>query len=304
MSTLSGHADQDRESQTEKDHANDSRSEDEEDQEESNEEEEDEESEEEYEPPYSVKQLADIFLEFYKFLATLHYDPSDLKVPPPEGWPMESLPAMVMRKKSPRAIEVMRHLPYFKQNDNSTHVHYKSKLYDYTDAKEHDNIRSHDKLILEINDELESFDGEKVDPSDLLVIAWGYESGGHYFLLDTLRGEMTVDVVRCNLLSPDDVKDFFDGLKEEYRSLKLIPCPRKETQLADCVAEREERIEQSEVLAQEEEWGTDLDWQFVRQIYRKHGWPDAFRRDEAIQAVEELMALQGEERRDWEEAFH
>jgi hypothetical protein len=303
-----GITDQNGKPQPEKEYVNASQSEKLEDQEKSDEEEAeeetDEESEEEYEPPYSVEQLAGIFLAFYKFLATLHYDPSNLKVPPPEGWPMESLPAMVMRNKSPRAIEVMRHIPYFKQSDDSTHVHYKSKLHDYTDAKEHHRIRSHDELALEMNGELESFDGEKVDPSDVLVIAWGYESGGHYFLLDALRGEMTVDVVRCQLMSPEDVADFFDGLREEYRSLRLIPCPNKETELAERVDEREEPIEQSEVLAQEEEWGTDLDWQFVRQIYRQHGWPDAFRREEAIAAVEDLMELLGEERDGWEGAFN
>ncbi|OAG04648.1 uncharacterized protein CC84DRAFT_1187660 [Paraphaeosphaeria sporulosa] len=188
-------------------------------------EEEEEEEEEEYEPSYSVKELAEIVLDFYKFLATLHYDRSDLHIPPPEGWPLECLPKNVIRKKSSRTIELMRHLPYFKEAKKSTHLHYKCKLYDYTDAEQHDGIR-------------------------------------------------------------------------------LIPCPGRETEEAESVPEREEHIDQSEVLAQELEWGTDLDWQFVRQVYREFGWPDAFRREEAVRVIEDFMALKSNERGEWEEAFN
>lgn len=295
MSTLSDRPDQNGESQPEEgEHVSDSQLGDEPEQ--------SDEDDEEYDPPYSVKELAEIVLDFYKFLGTLHYDPSDLKTPPPEGWPVECLPKNLMKKKSPRAVELMCHLPYFKQAEKSTHVHYKCKLYDYTDAEQHDTIRDHDKDTVEA-EELESFDGEKIDPSDMLVLAWGYESGGHYFFLDTLRSEITVDVVSCNLLSADPIENFFDDIKEKYRSLKLIPCPGRETEEAGHVPEREEHIDPSEVFAQGHRWGTDLDWQFVRQIYRAHGWPNAFQREEAIRVIEEL-ALKGEGRGTWEEAFY
>ncbi|KAF2448472.1 hypothetical protein P171DRAFT_213397 [Karstenula rhodostoma CBS 690.94] len=297
MSALSNRPDQNEESKSEGEHANEELGEK---QEESDEDEE----EEEYEPRYSVKELAEMVLDFYSFLATLHYDPSDLKIPPPVGWPVECLPKGVMRRKSPRTVELMRHLPYFEQAEKSTHVHYKCMLYDYTDATEHDHVRERDKNYFESVGELESIDGDKLDPADMLILAWGYESGGHYLLLDALRGEMTVDVVRYHLLSPEPIEDFFSDLKEAYRSLKLIPCPGRETEEAAWVPEGGQRIEQSAVLAQEDKWGTELDWQFVRQVYREHGWPDAFRRKEAVRAIEDLMALKAEERDTWEEAFY
>ncbi|KAK7189039.1 hypothetical protein DPSP01_004147 [Paraphaeosphaeria sporulosa] len=302
MSALPNHADQKEEPKSDEEHMTNSELE--EDQGRYDEEEEEEEEEEEYEPSYSVKELAEIVLDFYKFLATLHYDRSDLHIPPPEGWPLECLPKNVIRKKSSRTIELMRHLPYFKEAKKSTHLHYKCKLYDYTDAEQHDGIRVGDECTFESEEEFESFDGEKVDPADMLVLAWGYESGGHQFFLDTLRGEMTVDIVRCNLLSADPVEYFFGELREKYLSLKLIPCSGRETEEAESVPEREEHIDQSEVLAQELEWGTDLDWQFVRQVYREFGWPDAFRREEAVRVIEDFMALKSNERGEWEEAFN
>ncbi|KAM5475907.1 hypothetical protein MauCBS54593_000589 [Microsporum audouinii] len=38
------------------------------------------------EPPYTPDELVEIFLDFYTFLTTLHYDIADLKTPPPGGW--------------------------------------------------------------------------------------------------------------------------------------------------------------------------------------------------------------------------
>ncbi|KAL1593714.1 hypothetical protein SLS60_010446 [Paraconiothyrium brasiliense] len=268
-----------------------------------NEDDEEEEEEEEYEPPYTVEELAKLFLDFYKFLATLHYDPSDLKIPPPEGWAIESLPAAILKRKSTRVVELMRRLPYFREGKTSTHVHYKSKLVDYSDPAQHYYAGMRDDLFFDLNDKLESFDGETVDPAESIVFAWGYESGGHYFALDALHGEVTVDVVRMNLLGPEDVKEFFENLKKEYRDLKLVPCPGRETIEAEGVDEREGPIEQSEVMAQTQAWGTNLDWQFVRQIYREHGWVYAFRRVEAIRAIEKFMALKSEERGEWETAY-
>ncbi|PVI02293.1 hypothetical protein DM02DRAFT_523345, partial [Periconia macrospinosa] len=165
--------------------------------------------------------LGETFLDFYEFLATIYYTWSDLKVPPSEGWPFEILPDRVIKSKSSRAVEVMCYLPYFKQSKDSIRVHYKSKLFDYTDAEEH-----------------------------------------------------------------------------------LIFCPNRETQEADRVDERNSLITQEEALAQEEEWGTHLDWQFVRQVYRQHGWLDFFRKDEAVKAIEEFMALKSDQRGEWEETFH
>lgn len=140
--------------------------------------------------------------------------------------------------------------------------------------------------------------------SHLLPIASGYESGGRAILLDTLHGEITVEVVRCGTCLPVDIKVFFDALKERYRVLELIPCPGREIEEADRVPKREELIGEEEVRAQSEKGGTDMDWQYVRQLYREYGWPDRFRREEAIKALQYFMAQDHERRDDWVNAFH
>ena len=58
---------------------------------------------------------------------------------------------------------------------------------------------------------------------------------------------------------------------------------------AQKVEERSDRISEEEVHAQTEMgWGTDLDIQYIRQIYRDHGWPNAFRKDEIGEVCEKL----------------
>ncbi|EXL94635.1 hypothetical protein FOIG_12484 [Fusarium odoratissimum NRRL 54006] len=55
-----------------------------------------------------------------------------------------------------------------------------------------------------------------------------------------------------------------------------------------------------EVIAQEEAWGTALDIQYIRQLYQGFGWLLAFRRDEAFDAVDQLMDKLAEHRNEWE----
>lgn len=52
-----------------------------------------------------------MLLSFYRFLTALHYDITDLKVPPPEGWPGFT-PGECAHFRSDDAIQVLRHLPY------------------------------------------------------------------------------------------------------------------------------------------------------------------------------------------------
>lgn len=93
-------------------------------------------------------------------------------------------------------------------------------------------------------------------------------------------------------------EDFFDKLKEAYRALQLIPCPGRIPIDADRVGEADEclRITQGEVLAQERDWGTDLDIQYIRQLYRQYGWPNNFQKNIATKALNDLMVLIEEQR--------
>ncbi|KAL2754745.1 hypothetical protein ACRALDRAFT_1064560 [Sodiomyces alcalophilus JCM 7366] len=247
-------------------------------------------------PKYSVDELVAIFLDFYQRLTTLHYKPEDLKIPPPEGWG-ETIPEFYSEVKSELVIEVLRRLPYLKSKVGAA-IHYKSSLLDYT------SLEPEFFTDTFYEDYLSDLVGADVNPADCFYIAEGYESGGRQFILNVLSGEITEDVIRCDDMDPVDIKDFFRKLMDDYRCLRLIPRPGLVTQEYEGVPERDNDITEAEVCAQPERWGTDLDTQYLRQIYRKYGWPDAFQREEAFRAVDDLMDLIEDPRGGWEGEAH
>ena len=242
-------------------------------------------------PPYTPEELAAIFLDFYTFLTTLHYDAADLKIPPPEGWP-ELTHDIPVGWKSSYTIEVLRHLPYF---NSEAAIHYKSALIDYT---------SHEgrEIITQDDDYLRSTcEDDDTNPVHVIFIARGDESNGRDLLLDVQHGHI-LEAIRCWPVNTDDVRSYFDDMKEDYRRLKLIPCVGHVTIEAAEVDERLDRISEEEIRAQTEHWGTNLDIQYIRQLYRQHGWPDAFRKDDAQKALDELEESIVDTR-NWWEAF-
>ncbi|SMR48552.1 unnamed protein product [Zymoseptoria tritici ST99CH_1E4] len=224
----------------------------------------------EEEPPYSAQELGEMFTDFYRFLATLHYDPQNLKVPPPEGWNITDLPPSVVEKKSELMVKVMRHLPYFSNARKSTQVDLQCILIDYIDAEQHERAAYHQEI---------AFDGLGDD---------GFSAADAILYSTFLRAWQ----------------------KEKYRSLEILVCPGREVWLATTskaheVSAREERggpITEKEVRAQEEDWGTELDELFVKLMWRQYGWPEAFRREEAVEAMEAFMAFHTKRRYGWQEA--
>lgn len=198
----------------------------------------------------------------------------------------------------------MKHLPYFTENQKSTHFHYKSKLIDHTDSEGHEHARLRDEFLEEVCAWLNQGNDRIYRSSDLMVIAGGYESGGREVILDVLHGEIIEDIVRCDTCDPVDVRNYFGDLRNKHRSLELIPCPGRGTQITAVELAEAVTISEEQVRAQSEEWGTDLDLQFVRQIYRQYGWPHDFQRTAAIGFIERFMAQDKERRGEWEIASH
>jgi hypothetical protein len=248
-------------------------------------------------PPYTPQEIAEIFLDFYTFLTTLHYDARDLKIPPAEGWPTLTPEFCAGFSRSDRAIEVMRRLPYFSATCRA-HIKYKSRLIDYSTYTREQFEAGED--IFDLGTEFRNADGDEIDPAHIVRIARGYESYGTEIFLNTHDGEITECLIRADDRDPMDIRDYFDELRDEYKSLRLIPCPGRETICADEVDERDgEPITEDQVRSQDKEWGTDSDIQFIRQMYRQYGWPDAFHRDEAERAVNESMDAIREKRGEW-----
>jgi hypothetical protein len=242
-------------------------------------------------PVYTPQELAAIFLDFYEFLATLHYDRAKLKIAPPGGWPNLTVEHCA-GFKSNLAIEVLRRLPYYTDTNRDVSVHYKSDLVDYTAlGREYFS----DKDRWEEYADAGSFDNEwhDIELCDVVFIAWGHESGGRDLMLDVRRGAIIEEEIRCDHVGVWDVRAYFDRMKDAYRTLKLIPWLGDDVVEAWDVDDPDGEISIQEVLAQDHHWLSDLDTQYGRQIYRQHGWPDAFRKDDLEKAITEVMEQRG-----------
>jgi hypothetical protein len=63
--------------------------------------------------PYDRDEVIASVTDFYNFLVThLHFKPSDLKTPPPTGWPRINQTRFAFLGKSDRVIDLLQHLPY------------------------------------------------------------------------------------------------------------------------------------------------------------------------------------------------
>lgn len=250
-------------------------------------------------PEATPQEIGAKLLEFYRFLTTLHYKPEDLKVPPPEGWPSIS-PEACGHFRSDYAIEVLRHLPYL---TGDTQLHYKSKVLDYTAFSPQDFARRHQD-----DDEEEWWSTEGIVPAgDMVCLAAGYEDHGREFFLNVVECEVSEVLLRASDVGPVGLDQWISTMKESYRNLVLVPCPGRVT--LDCYhtrmrGEREPRITEEEFRAQTEDWGTETDIHFVRQVYRDCGWPNAFRRDEAMTYLQPLLESIADENDDrwWQES--
>ncbi|KAF5004429.1 hypothetical protein FDECE_9067 [Fusarium decemcellulare] len=226
------------------------------------------------EPRYTPEELGALFLDFYRFLTTLHYDENDLKVPPPGGWP-QITPESCAHFKSDYAIE--------------------SRLIDFTAFTPQDYEKHKSNY-----DGLEFWSDEgQVDPSDVVCIATGGESFARQLWLNVKDCQIHEDMVAGDMLDAAQVETFFENLKQQYRTLKLIPGRGRITIEAEKMPEREGRITEEELRGQTKEWGTELDMQYVRQIYRQHGWPDEFRKQEAFKTIDDWIDPLYETRYEW-----
>ncbi|KAM5368693.1 hypothetical protein ACJZ2D_009359 [Fusarium nematophilum] len=250
------------------------------------------------EPPYSPQELADIFLEFYSFLKTIHFKDVNLKMPPPDGWP--NIAQSSTSSKTERVYQVIRLLPFFEDAPEAL-IHYNSRLLDYTRMP----VEDVDEAFEGMDERLEDYHYSErrimdIDASATFPFTQGTETGARDLYLNVWDGEVTEDCRLLDTVGPVDVRHFFDELREHYESLKLIPCYNRFMLEAQNVPEYSGVITEEQITAQSEEWGTDLDIQYIRQLYRGFGWPHDYRKDEAIQAVHDLMERIKDRRGEWQ----
>lgn len=243
--------------------------------------------------PYERDKIVEAITNFYSLLTELFLPTSVLKLPPAGGWPnIWSGPATF--HKTDLVMDLLRHLPYI-ANDGPTanSIHYKCNVVDYSTFGPPEFARA--------DSEFESF-AEAVDlPSEdaphCFLLARGYESGGRNMILNTATGELLVDMIRYNVEYVGDLVQYLDGLKEEYRSLTIVPVLGEEARAENLSPEEEadeskvEDILKTEIRASEEPLWTDLDFRWARHLYRSHGWPGPdYKKNDALKAIEVYKA--------------
>jgi len=232
-------------------------------------------------PLHTPRQIGDLLLDVYTFLTSLYYDPADLKVPPAGGWP-DLIPASCAHFRGDYAMQVLHHLPYLSSGSRSgsipQHLHYQCEILDYT-ALDHDwFVQLHqDKDMEEWWSTL-----SQVPAGWMLPLALGVGSQASHFYLNVVDSEVCEIISGLGDAAPKPLAEWVAEMKDLYAHLRLIPCDGKLTLVCKDVADSTRRISEDEFRAQEDYFPTELDVQFVRQVYRKNGWPSAFRYREAM----------------------
>ncbi|KAK3177721.1 hypothetical protein K4F52_009525 [Lecanicillium sp. MT-2017a] len=230
-------------------------------------------------PEHTPQQIGALLLDLYTFLTTLHYDPADLKLPPAGGWPGLT-PASCAHFRGDYALQVLRHLPFLSNGSGSgskpQNLHYQCEVLDYT-ALDHDWFVGHHHD----NDREEWWSTLSQVPADwMLPLALGFGRDASNFYLNVIDSE--VCEYSMGYESPKPLEAWVAEMKDLYTRLRLIPCDGR--LLLECkdVADSTRRIGEDEFRAEDGYFPTDLDVQFVRQVYREYGWPSAFRYGEAM----------------------
>jgi hypothetical protein len=82
--------------------------------------------------PYDRDEVIASVTNYYNFLTThLHFEPSDLKTPPPTGWPKITQTRLAFLGKSDKVIDLLQHLPYLPRGSEDKHIYEHTVCVDY-----------------------------------------------------------------------------------------------------------------------------------------------------------------------------
>lgn len=193
---------------------------------------------------------------FYEFLATLHIPADALKRPPPDGWADVNQDRLGFLNKDDEAMAVLRYIPFIRRDDDggidAYQIYEKTVANDFT-GKFYERFAMQRKEV----DCSEPYQ-EELD-SCVVTLATSQSRDGWYILYHTV--EHTIDTVdyQVGARKTYKVREFFEMLKEEYRTLKAFPLSPEEVKL-------------------ESQPGSD-DIQQIRDLLIRHGWPDNFEKE-------------------------
>lgn len=210
--------------------------------------------------PYDRDEVIASVTDYYNFLIThLHFQPSELKTPPPTGWPQIDQNRLAFLGKTDEAINLVQHLPYLPHGKEEKHIYDHTVCVDYTheaiDEKqktpelvitgyfepEHEwvDLCPYDKFKETHEDIIVLGRPERVSACKLFQLNYKFPPNADatiailgrqccYIFLDTLDGEVvTWNVMEAYCASFDCAKAFFTRLRQWYEEIKLFPVPNE-----------------------------------------------------------------------------
>ncbi|KAI5236667.1 hypothetical protein E4T42_09393 [Aureobasidium subglaciale] len=226
----------------------------------------------------SWKPAVDAVRKYYTFLSNdLGAIPSDCIVePPPEGWPSITQDSLVGLEKTEAVVELLRHMPYIEPSDDyNTQVAFGTSVIDYRQIGAYKVAEGKRHQFIPV--------GNKEFPPHVVVLtADGEDYYGSLLLLDTEKGTATDYQPQAPRKKgvPDP-----ETTSEIWRFAETSP-------VAELLASWEQKFRTLEWTANpfNAEGGIMLRYDRmtdeVRQIYRDHGWPDNFRREDCRIALQ------------------
>ncbi|KAH0009669.1 hypothetical protein KCU78_g10618, partial [Aureobasidium melanogenum] len=227
----------------------------------------------------SQKPAVDAVRKYYHFLANdLGAIPRNCIVEPPEeGWPTITQDSLAGLEKTEAVIELLRHLPYIEPSeDYNTQVAFGTSAIDYREIGEYKVAEGKGSQFIPA--------GNEEFPPDVVVLTdEGEDYYGSLLLLDTKKVTATDYQPQAPRMKgvPDP-----ETTPEIWRYSETLP-------VADLLALWEQKFRSLEWTANpfnveggimlRHDHATDE----VRQIYRDHGWPDNFCREECHNALRE-----------------
>ncbi|KAF4894987.1 hypothetical protein CGCF415_v012129 [Colletotrichum fructicola] len=249
---------------------------------------------------YDRNAVASLVKRHYRLLVDMgHLHPDALQAPSETGWTDEELNVGALRTlgRSDKAIDLLRHLPYPRAGPPGTDeagddavVYYETKVLSYLRNKwqpEKDpNPNWHQRPFAMLG--LAPFD-RPLPPHmvslthDEAAIGCVYPQGDDYYLYGDAPAEAEGDApwLSAKAVSFDN---FFSKMHKEISTLKLVPAPAAGNFGAAIRAVN------------------DPDAKAMKHLYRQHGWPDAFRKDEFLGAAVLARAAILDDEYDWSDA--
>lgn len=248
--------------------------------------------------------------DYYDFLTSLYLDESCILKPPPRGWPNITPATMHGLGKSDNVINLLRHLPYIRNDGERIHAAPWVEFANWADTPCASDEDGEDARVC--SEPPEYVESDSIPPHIIGLTACESPELGGYFLLDTELG--VIHWVGCygelkDTHSLDDdptlirpiafdedtatwdedgeeaewredspawpVTEFFEVLKGQFRNLSFVPLDSKTVR---------------DVYTKS---GPDTDGyiETVQDVFRQHGWPDVdrYKKSDCLKAVENIL---------------